>query len=132
MTIFLYFSRFSVIKTLFPFSGLDVIRLFRRYSHFFRRNSLIFQFRCYSFRRYSRWTFRRYSLNVIPSSSVSCGGEDTHPWSATKAGNPMLTLLCYYLLNIILVTYLYCFSCSNDWRGLFNLTSISPLYCLHW
>ena len=43
----------------------------------------------------------------------------------------LLILLCYSLLYIILVTYLYCFSCSNDWRGLFNLTSMSPLYCLH-
>ena len=45
---------------------LDVIQRFRRYSRFLDVIPVHFRFRCYSFRRYSQWTFRRYSLDIIP------------------------------------------------------------------
>ena len=53
-----------IFWTLFYF--LDVLSLFRRSSRFLDVISVRFSFRCFSFRRYSRSTCRRYSFDVIP------------------------------------------------------------------
>ena len=74
--VFAIFRRYSRFSDAFR-SFFDILNVCQFYTLFLILDVILvfldvilvhFRFRCYSFRRYSRWTFRRYSLDVIPVS----------------------------------------------------------------
>ena len=77
------FRRSSSFQTLFRF--LEVIPLLYVIPVFLDVILVHSRFRCYSSRRYSRWTFRHYSIDVIPvprhSYSLSWNGVSLIVWS---------------------------------------------------